>query len=208
MLPGHAIGLAFPNSWSRGCDAKFAFGLGDVHPPAHPDGVDATASGAAQSPNPSSSSAHGEWLVMVGIRGELDTDRKARGGGSRSDLVDLVGDGGAFWSLSLSAVHGEPHGSSILSKFNYHVVRGFAIYSWRSISFQDRRYAVDKLDGMFKSSLVFRTCNRESGVSAGGRRTGVCFVEFWQGSKAALVVGSSATGIRGKVSIKPLNLRR
>jgi hypothetical protein len=76
-----------------------------------------------QSPNPSVSSAHGDCIETGGSRGELVAERNARGGGSRSDLVDwmdLVGDG----DLSAVAVfHGEPHGSSMLvGDSNCHVV--------------------------------------------------------------------------------------
>jgi hypothetical protein len=56
---------------------------------------------------------------MAGIRGELDAERKARGGGAMSSPAD---DGG-FLSLSESVdAHGEPHGSSIMFRDYDHIV--------------------------------------------------------------------------------------
>jgi len=122
MLPGQAIGVALPNSSSRA--GVVGFGLGAVHPPPQPDVcVGPGVSGAAQSPNPSSSSAQGDCPEMAGILGEPEAEKKARGGGSRSDLVDFVGDGGCLYFSVSAAVHGEPHGSSIASGDNFHVAQ-------------------------------------------------------------------------------------
>ena len=121
MFPGHAIGLAPPKSWSREGVAKF--GLGAAHPPPQPDCAGAGVPGAAQSPNPLSSSAQGDFPKVAGIFGEWERVKKARGGGSRSDRVDLAGEGGLL-SLSVSAVvHGEPQGSSILLGDSLHAAR-------------------------------------------------------------------------------------
>jgi len=102
-------------------------GLGAAHPPPQPEACVAPGvSGAAQSPNPSFSSAQGDCPEMAGNRGELETERKARGGGSSSDRVDFVGDGGLAYLSSVCVavavvVHGEPHGSSIVSSGAFHV---------------------------------------------------------------------------------------
>jgi hypothetical protein len=121
MLPGHAMGLALPKSGSR--EGVANRGLGAVHPPPQADCAGAGVPGAAQSPKPSSSSAQGDFPRAVGIFGALEMAKKARGGGSRSDRVDLAGEGGLI-SLSVSVVvHGEPQGSSILLSDSFHAAR-------------------------------------------------------------------------------------
>jgi hypothetical protein len=127
IFPGQAIGVSLVKLSSRGLVPRCSLEVLTSAPPQAAQGEAGCAGSAgvlveAQSPNASSSSAQGDGEEAAGNRGDELVERKARGGGSSSDLV---GDGVLRSVKSTSVVvHGEPHGSSMLDGSNSHVVRG------------------------------------------------------------------------------------